>query len=91
MGCILIELYTGEMFFSTHENVEHLAMIEKSCGVIPEWMATKSAQFRDLFESKYNKGHSGFEERGSRLRWPQVAKNRDSRQNVDEMKMLEVI
>lgn len=35
MACILIELYTGELFFDTDENVEHLAMIEKQCGPIP--------------------------------------------------------
>jgi serine/threonine protein kinase len=29
MACILVELYTGELFFDTHENLEHLAMIEK--------------------------------------------------------------
>jgi hypothetical protein len=29
MACIIIELYTGELFFDTHENIEHLAMIEK--------------------------------------------------------------
>jgi serine/threonine protein kinase len=29
MACIIIELYTGELFFDTHENNEHLAMIEK--------------------------------------------------------------
>ena len=41
MACILIELYTGELFFDTHENNEHLAMIEKQCGAIPKWMAEK--------------------------------------------------
>lgn len=35
MACILIELYTGELFFDTHENTEHLAMIEKATGIIP--------------------------------------------------------
>jgi len=29
MACIIVELYTGELFFDTHENLEHLAMIEK--------------------------------------------------------------
>jgi hypothetical protein len=41
MACILMELYTGELFFDTHENLEHLAMIEKQCGPIPSWMAEK--------------------------------------------------
>lgn len=39
MACILAELYTGEMFFSTHENIEHLAMMEKICGPFPRHMA----------------------------------------------------
>ena len=39
MACILIELYTGELFFDTDENLEHLAMIEKQCGPIPLGMA----------------------------------------------------
>lgn len=41
MACIMIELYTGELFFDTHENIEHLAMIEKQTGPIPRWMAEK--------------------------------------------------
>ena len=39
MACILFELYTGELYFDTHENFEHLAMIEKSFGPIPLTMA----------------------------------------------------
>lgn len=36
LGCILLELYTGELFFSTHENLEHLALIEKLLHPIPQ-------------------------------------------------------
>ena len=52
MGCIFAELYTGEMFFPTHENVEHLALMEKACGYFPYWMANeaKYEQFRDCFD-----------------------------------------
>ena len=32
IACILAELYTGELFFPTHDNEEHLALIEKACG-----------------------------------------------------------
>jgi dual-specificity kinase len=35
LGCILMELYTGSLLFPTHDEVEHLAMIEKLCGSIP--------------------------------------------------------
>jgi dual-specificity kinase len=39
MACILVELYSGEMMFPTHENVEHLGMIQKECGPFPTFMA----------------------------------------------------
>ena len=29
VGCILVELATGDALFQTHENLEHLAMMEK--------------------------------------------------------------
>jgi serine/threonine protein kinase len=29
MGCVLIEIYTGEIFYDAEEYIEHLAMIEK--------------------------------------------------------------
>ena len=35
VGCILLELFTGEATFQTHENMEHLAMMEKIFGKIP--------------------------------------------------------
>jgi len=51
MGCIMMELYTGEMFFGTHENVEHLALIEKACGPIPYWMAKHADdEFKSCFD-----------------------------------------
>lgn len=35
-GCIMMELYTGSLLFPTHDEVEHLAMIEKLCGPLPK-------------------------------------------------------
>lgn len=32
IGCILVELCTGELLFATHEDLEHLALIEKIIG-----------------------------------------------------------
>lgn len=50
MACIFAELYTGEMFFSTHENVEHIALMEKACGPFPRHMAEKSqSPFKECF------------------------------------------
>ena len=53
MACILAELYTGEMLFGTHENIEHLAMMEKQCGPLPLHMAEKhTLPEKDLFDFK---------------------------------------
>lgn len=42
IGCILFELYTGITMFQTHDNREHIAMMERILGAIPWRMATKS-------------------------------------------------
>ena len=38
LGCILAELYQGELLFPTHSNVEHLALIEQTIGPFPRRM-----------------------------------------------------
>ena len=35
IGCILLELYSGLPFFPTHDNRQHLAMMEHTLGRIP--------------------------------------------------------
>ncbi|CBZ54391.1 hypothetical protein NCLIV_048210 [Neospora caninum Liverpool] len=35
LGCILMELYTGNLLFRTHEHLEHLAMMERIIGPMP--------------------------------------------------------
>jgi len=42
VGCIMFELYTGYTLFQTHDNREHLAMMERILGTIPYRMAKKS-------------------------------------------------
>lgn len=32
IGCIIVEFYTGDALFQTHDNLEHLAMMEAVCG-----------------------------------------------------------
>eukprot|EP01127_Copromyxa_protea_P017481 TRINITY_DN5329_c0_g1_i2.p1 TRINITY_DN5329_c0_g1~~TRINITY_DN5329_c0_g1_i2.p1 ORF type:complete len:506 (-),score=80.10 TRINITY_DN5329_c0_g1_i2:709-2226(-) len=36
VGCILIELFTGQTLFHTHKNLEHLAMMQAVLGPIPD-------------------------------------------------------
>lgn len=38
-SCIMFELYLGITLFQTHDNREHLAMMERILGVIPYRMA----------------------------------------------------
>ncbi|KAG0211274.1 dual specificity protein kinase kns1 [Mortierella sp. GBA30] len=47
LGCILVEFLTGEALFQTHDNLEHLAMMQAVLGPIPDKLirnANKSAQ-----------------------------------------------
>jgi CDC-like kinase len=36
IGCIMFELYLGFTLFQTHDNREHLAMMEKILGPLPD-------------------------------------------------------
>ncbi len=85
MGCILAELYTGEMYFPTHENIEHLALMQKQCGPFPLWMASQAKkEFQSIFDFPRVEGGR------IRIRWPEVAKNRESIYNYEDMKVLSV-
>lgn len=42
IGCIIFELYTGITMFQTHDNREHIAMMERILGTIPWRMAIRS-------------------------------------------------
>ncbi|XP_021191634.3 serine/threonine-protein kinase Doa isoform X1 [Helicoverpa armigera] len=42
IGCIMFELYLGITLFQTHDNREHLAMMERILGPIPYRMARKT-------------------------------------------------
>ncbi|XP_021356218.1 serine/threonine-protein kinase Nek5-like isoform X2 [Mizuhopecten yessoensis] len=42
VGCIIFELYTGYTLFQTHDNKEHLAMMERILGSLPYRMVKKT-------------------------------------------------
>ncbi|ERN19140.1 serine/threonine-protein kinase AFC1 isoform X1 [Amborella trichopoda] len=42
VGCILVELCSGEALFQTHENLEHLAMMERVLGPLPQHMLIRA-------------------------------------------------
>ncbi|GKU87139.1 hypothetical protein SLEP1_g1587 [Rubroshorea leprosula] len=77
VGCILIELCTGEALFQTHENLEHLAMMERVLGPLPEHMIQRA-----------NRGAEKYFRRGSRLNWPEGAVSRESIRAVKKLDRL---
>ncbi|XP_030548763.1 serine/threonine-protein kinase AFC3 isoform X1 [Rhodamnia argentea] len=78
LGCILIELCTGEALFQTHENLEHLAMMERVLGPLPEHMIRGA-----------NRAAEKYFRQGSRLNWPEGAVSRESIRAVKKLDSLQ--
>ncbi|KAF2282864.1 hypothetical protein GH714_043348 [Hevea brasiliensis] len=77
VGCILVELCTGEALFQTHENLEHLAMMERVLGPLPQHMLKRV----DRHAEKYI--------RRGRLDWPEGATSRESIKAVTKLPRLQ--
>jgi len=76
IGCILMELYSGEQLFETHEELEHLALIERIIEELPEGMLAKAPQAtRDKYLVQTSSGRW-------RLPWPQKAASPSSERHV---------
>ncbi|XP_073386051.1 serine/threonine-protein kinase AFC1 isoform X3 [Physcomitrium patens] len=67
VGCILVELCSGDALFQTHENLEHLAMMERVLGPIPVHMIKRA----DRRLEKYFRY-------GRELNWPEGTVSRES-------------
>lgn len=80
MGCILIEFFIGDALFQTHDNLEHLAMMESVLGPIPTHMVTRaSKEAQKLFEKDSKK-----------LNYPLPKTSRQSKRLVSGLKPLDV-
>jgi dual-specificity kinase len=80
IGCILVEFFTGDALFQTHDNLEHLAMMGSVLGTLPLHMilsANKEAQKFFYKESK-------------KLRYPVSKTTRQSKKYVTALKPLAV-
>ncbi|RLN47363.1 hypothetical protein BBJ28_00015487 [Nothophytophthora sp. Chile5] len=75
-GCIIAELYLGELLFATHENMEHLALIERCIGPLPSGMVAEAPK------------HSSKFFRRGRLDWPASASSDESVDHVRSMRTL---
>jgi len=88
LGCILAELYSGELFFPTHENYEHLAMMEKAFGAIPHAMGEHA---NDETSCYFSNNPRMIKKSGSSFVWPDFASDKRSIARVAAMKTLEDI
>lgn len=51
VGCMIAEVYTGDLLFATHGNLEHLALMERCLGAFPSFVL-KSPVFSKYFRSR---------------------------------------
>lgn len=76
IGCILVEFFTGDALFQTHDNLEHLAMMEAVLGKMPDDYRRKAETYKPEY---FNKGA---------LLYPAAQTTKDSRKYVRQMKKL---
>lgn len=79
VGTILVELITGETLFQTHENLEHLAMMEQVLGPIPESMSKKCTRHTEKYFVR------------GRLNWPEGAQSRKNIRSVRKLMELKTL
>ncbi|KAI0032520.1 CMGC CLK protein kinase [Vararia minispora EC-137] len=80
LGCILVEFYTGIALFQTHDNLEHLAMMEMVMGKMPDRFSRAGARAKPEY----------FRE-GCKLAWPSPKTTRQSKKEVRTTKSLQDI
>ena len=104
VGCIVVELATGEALFQTHDNLEHLAMMERVLGPLPAAVLRATGEGKTLLHPKApqvtKEGGKVVSELGGFLRgplppdgrlqlnWPDGARGLDSLQAVERMTRL---
>ncbi|KAI9880265.1 MAG: dual specificity protein kinase kns1 [Pleopsidium flavum] len=86
IGCILVEFFTGDALFQTHDNLEHLAMMEAVCGGKLDARLVKQVQ-QGGRGSNANQAAKYFI-RGQKLDYPNHETSRASKRFVRAMKHL---
>ncbi|KFM28854.1 Serine/threonine-protein kinase AFC2 [Auxenochlorella protothecoides] len=80
LGCMVVEMLTGDALFATHENAEHLAMMQAALGTLPRRLveAGRAPDVARLFKS-------------SVLDWPAVASSKKSVKAVSRTRSLRTL
>ncbi|EEE56427.1 hypothetical protein OsJ_05595 [Oryza sativa Japonica Group] len=84
----LRKLPQGEALFQTHENLEHLAMMERVFGPLPCHML-KRAEYVAVLDPSHCHRHSEKYVRKGRLNWPEGCASRDSMKAVMKLPRLQ--
>lgn len=84
IGCILVELYTGQALFQTHENLEHLAMMSGVLGPIPDSMIRRADGSGQKYFIRRKGGRKA-------LNWPGGASSKASIRSVRRVQALKDI
>ncbi|GLJ32595.1 hypothetical protein SUGI_0655800 [Cryptomeria japonica] len=74
VGCILVELCSGETLFQTHDNLEHLAMMERVLGPMAQHIIRRA----EMRSAKYFR-------HGTRLNFPEGASSKESIRAVKKL------
>lgn len=106
-GCVLAELYTGHLLFNTHDNIEHLALIEKitqqsiPTNVISNVHSSFNRNLSPWIQQQQDNDEPlrkrrkittfGWFQKGCTLNWPQSARSKSSQQFVKNQKTLNEI
>lgn len=97
IGCVLVELLTGDALFKTHENEQHLAMMEKVIGKPVDSKMVR--QCLNLYKTDNRNNYSNnrfdtsivsaFSRRTGKLRFPKPSTDHKLIQEVEQLKSIE--
>lgn len=85
VGCITMELYSGELLFRTHESLEHLALMERAVEPFPPVLLENAGSAR---RAQLLRRIEGGENAFLRLHWPEGASSEKSEKHVTQQKQL---
>lgn len=89
IGCILVEFFTGDALFQTHDNLEHLAMMEAVVGKRIDPYLVQNVNKMSSRNSSSNAASKYFKR--LKLDYPNVETTRGSKRFVRAMKNLDTV
>jgi dual-specificity kinase len=90
IGCILVEFFTGDALFQTHDNLEHLAMMEAVCGGKIDRDIVRAVYKQDRGSSRNSANSAARYFKSYKLDYPNAETNKASKKYVKAMKKLHV-